>query len=266
MVGGHRRLNGSEFEQTLGDCEGQGSPGCCSPCKELDMPVQQWRQLIWRICRLGVPLESHHSVLHSTYAYWAGVIHYDLREHRSSPELKLWLALSHIVSSKILVDTNMSTFSNSYWRITEREREREELQSHPACEQSTLLTGKQTSMLPNGEGNGTPLQDFCLENPMDGGAWWAAVHGVARVGCDWATSLSLFTFMHWRRKWQPTHVLAWRIPGMGEPAGLPSMGSHRVGHDWSDLAAACYQKVSLQNRPISCSWPKRQTMWSWGAA
>ena len=126
--------------------------------------------------------------------------------------------------------------------------------------------------------------------------------GSLRVGHDWATSLSLFTFMHWRRKWQPTpvflagesqgrgsllgshrvghdwsdlaaaaaggsdgkasacnagdpgsipglgrspgevnathsSVLAWRIPGTGEPGGLPSMGSHRVGHDWSDLAA-----------------------------
>ena len=53
--------------------------------------------------------------------------------------------------------------------------------------------------------------------------------GSQRVGHDSATSLSLFTFMHWRRKWQPT--LAWRIPGMGEPGGLPSMGSHRVGHN-----------------------------------
>ena len=61
-----------------------------------------------------------------------------------------------------------------------------------------------------GEGSGTPLQYFCLENPMDGGAWWAAVHGVDRVGHDWVTSLSLFTFMHWRRKWQPTPVL---LPG-----------------------------------------------------
>ena len=62
--------------------------------------------------------------------------------------------------------------------------------------------------------------------------------GSRRVGHDWATSLSLFTFMHWRRKWQPTpSVLAWRIPGTGEPGGLLSMGSHRVGHDWSDLAA-----------------------------
>ena len=57
--------------------------------------------------------------------------------------------------------------------------------------------------------------------------------GSWRVGHDWVTSLSLFTFIHWRRKW-----LAWRIPGTGERGGLPSMGSHRVGHDWSDLAAA----------------------------
>jgi len=70
-----------------------------------------------------------------------------------------------------------------------------------------------------GEGNGTPLQYFCLEGPMDGGAWWAAVHGVDRIGHDWATSLSLFTFMHWRRKWQPTRVLAWRIPGTGSLVG-----------------------------------------------
>ena len=48
----------------------------------------------------------------------------------------------------------------------------------------------------------------------------------------------LFTFMHWRRKWQPTSVLAWRMPGTEEPGGLPSMGLHRVGHDWSNLAAA----------------------------
>ena len=63
--------------------------------------------------------------------------------------------------------------------------------------------------------------------------------GSLRVGQDWATSLSLFTFMYWRRK-MATHssVLAWRIPGMGEPGGLLSTGSHRVGHDWSDLAIA----------------------------
>ena len=63
--------------------------------------------------------------------------------------------------------------------------------------------------------------------------------GSRRVGHNWTTSLSLFTFMHWRRKWQPnSSVLAQRIPGMAEPGGLLSMGSHKVGHDWSDLAAA----------------------------
>ena len=90
-----------------------------------------------------------------------------------------------------------------------------------------------------GEGNGTLLQYSCLENPMDGGAWWATVHGVAKS----RTLLSDFTFtfyFHALEKEMATHssVLAWKIPGMGEPGGLLSMGSHRVGHDWSDLAAA----------------------------
>ena len=82
------------------------------------------------------------------------------------------------------------------------------------------------------EGNGTPLQYSCLENPMDRGAWWAAVHGVA----EGQTRLSDFSFtFHFPalEKEMATHssVLAWRIPGTGEPGGLPSMGSHRVGHD-----------------------------------
>ena len=90
-----------------------------------------------------------------------------------------------------------------------------------------------------GEGNRTPLQSSCLENPMDGGPWWAAVHGVAKS----RTRLSDFTFtfpFHALEKEMATHssVLAWRIPGTGEPGGLLSMGSHRAGHNWSDLAAA----------------------------
>ena len=90
-----------------------------------------------------------------------------------------------------------------------------------------------------GEGNGTPLQYSCLENPMDGGAWWAAVHGVAKS----RTRLGDFTFtfhFHALEKEMATDssVLAWRIPGTVEPGGLLSMGSHRVRHDWSDLAAA----------------------------
>ena len=87
------------------------------------------------------------------------------------------------------------------------------------------------------EGNGNPLRSSCLENPMDRGAWWAAVHGIAKS----RTWLSDFTFtFHFpaSEKEMATHssVLAWRIPGTGEPGGLPSMGSHRVGHDRSDLA------------------------------
>ena len=90
-----------------------------------------------------------------------------------------------------------------------------------------------------GAGNGNPLQYSCLENPMGRGAWWAAVHGVAE---SW-TRISDFTFtfhFHALEQEMATHssVLAWRIPGTVEPGGLPSMGSHRVGHDWSDLAAA----------------------------
>ena len=82
------------------------------------------------------------------------------------------------------------------------------------------------------EGNGTPLQYSFLENPMEGGAWKAAVHGVA----EGQTRLSDFTFtfhFHALEKEMETHfsVLAWRILGTGEPGGLPSMGSHRVGHD-----------------------------------
>ena len=74
---------------------------------------------------------------------------------------------------------------------------------------------------------------------MDGGAWWAAVHGVVKS----QTQLSDFTFtfhFHALEKEMATHssVLAWRIPGMVEPGGLPSTGSHRVKHDRSDLAAA----------------------------
>ena len=83
-----------------------------------------------------------------------------------------------------------------------------------------------------GEGTSNPLQYSCLENAMDGGPWWAAVPGI--TGSQ--TQLSNFTFtfhFHALEKDMATHssVLAWRIPGTGEPGGLPSMGSHRVGHD-----------------------------------
>ena len=94
------------------------------------------------------------------------------------------------------------------------------------CDLSKLLN------FSDGEGNGSPLQYFCLENPMDGEAWWAAVHGVAKS----QTRLSDFTFtfhFHALEKEMASHssVLAWRIPGMAEPGGLLFMGSHRNRHD-----------------------------------
>ena len=100
--------------------------------------------------------------------------------------------------------------------------------------------------------------------------------GSLRIGHDWATSLSLFTFMHWRRKWQP----------MGEPGGLPSMGSHRVGHDWSYLAAAAalknwcfwtavlektWESLELQGDPstlkeIRTEYSLEGWCWSWNSS
>ena len=102
-----------------------------------------------------------------------------------------------------------------------------------------------------GEGNGTPLQYSCLETPMGRGAWWAAVHGVAKS----RTRLIDFTFtfhFHALEKEMATHssVLAWRIPGTGEPGGLPSMGSHRVRHNWSEVQQQ-QQQCYLMGFPCS---------------
>ena len=91
----------------------------------------------------------------------------------------------------------------------------------------------------SGEGNGNPLQSSCLENPMVRGAWQAAVHGVTKSR-TWLRDFTFTFHFHVLEKEMATHssVLAWRIPGTGEPGGLPSTGSHKVGHDWSDWAAA----------------------------
>ena len=109
------------------------------------------------------------------------------------------------------------------------DEEQQKQPSFPLQKQKWLLS---LSYDAKRRGNGTPLQCSCLENPMDGGVWLAAGHGVTKS----RTLLSNFTFtfhFHALEKEMATHssVLAWRIPGTGEPGGLPSMWSHRVGHD-----------------------------------
>ena len=96
----------------------------------------------------------------------------------------------------------------------------------------------------SGEGNGTPLQYSCLENPMDGGAWKATVHGVAE-GRTWLSDFTFTFHFHALEKEMATHssILAWKIPWMEEPGRLQSMGSHIVWHDWSDLAKKKKKKL-----------------------
>ena len=85
-----------------------------------------------------------------------------------------------------------------------------------------------------GEGNGTPLQYSCLENPMEGGAWKAAVHGIAEGRTRLSDFTTLFTFMHWRRKWQPTPVF---LPGESQGRGS-LVGCRLWGHTESDTTEA----------------------------
>ena len=116
------------------------------------------------------------------------------------------------------------------------ERNRFEIAFHWFLESSILI----------GEGNGNPLQYSCMENPMDGGAWWAAVPGVAKSPM-WLSNFTFTFHFHALEKEMAPHssTLAWRIPGMEEPGRLPSMGLHRVGHDWSDLAVAAALEVPV---------------------
>ena len=123
------------------------------------------------------------------------------------------------------------------------------LPSHPTFTPETVMSHKDFYW--RRQWHATPV--LLPGKSMDGGAWKAAVHGVTKS----QTRLSDFTFtfyFHALEKEMATHssVLAWRIPGMGKPGGLPSMGLHRVRHDWSDLAAAAaaipFSRVSSQPR------------------
>ena len=122
-----------------------------------------------------------------------------------------------------------------------------------------------------GEGNGTPLQYSCLENPMDGGAWWAAVHGAAKS----QTRLSDFTFtfhFHVLEKEMATHssILAWKIPWKEEAGRLQSMGSQRVGHNWvTSLSLSLWIRretcssnfISVQKYQVKCTSNNFKPKW-----
>ena len=136
------------------------------------------------------------------------------------PDHHVWLRRSLYAGQEATVITGDGT---TEWFKVEKEL-------HQGCILSPCLFNLYAKYIR--EGNGSPLQYSSLENPMDGEAWKAAVHGVA----EGRTRLSDFTFtfhFHALEKEMATHssVLAWGIPGMGEPGGLLSMGSHRVGND-----------------------------------
>ena len=104
------------------------------------------------------------------------------------------------------------------------------------CRRDCLTRGKKNTGLYH-----EPCVSYMPRKPSGFYSW-------CRVGHDWATSLSLSCIGEGNGN--PSSVLAWRIPGTGEPGGLPPMGSHRVGHDWNDLAAAAAEswKVIEQNK------------------
>ena len=105
---------------------------------------------------------------------------------------------------------------------------------HRKCTLSVISLPSVSPLL--GEGNGNPLQYSCLENPVDRGAWWAAVHEVAQSQTQ-VKRLSLHACIG-EGNGNRSSNLAWRIPETEKPGGLLSVGLHRVGHDWSNLAAA----------------------------
>ena len=99
-----------------------------------------------------------------------------------------------------------------------------------------------------GEGNGTPLQCSCLENPMDGGSWWATVHGVAKSWTRLSDFTFIFTFLHWRRKWQPTPVfLLGKSHGWRSLVGYSGLQSMDGGAWWATVHGVAKSRTRLSD-------------------
>ena len=203
MVRQHHQPDGHEFEQTSGSSEGQRSLACCSPwcCKESDKTVieqqQQQQQMEFGVL-FGVVSPEPHPVINSP--------------------ISDCISLTYIFSNCQNIHIHLLIHEVTEFTVV-----------RPTGSHQTYSADPHSI---RGEGNGTPLQYSCLETPMDRGAWQAAVHGVAKS----QKRLSDFTFtfhFYTLEKEMATYsnVFAWRIPGTGEPGGLPTLASHRVGHD-----------------------------------
>ena len=106
----------------------------------------------------------------------------------------------------------------------------------------------------HGDGNGNPLQDSCLENPVDGGAWWAAVHRVKHSQTQ-LKRLSMHACIGEEKAMAPhSSTLAWKILWTEEPGGLQSMGSNRVRHNWSNLACMHALEKEMATHTRTLAW------------